>query len=161
MCSPSPSVTVDRHRLNETCKKIKDTLQKIVGVCLTRHPHHHRSTRACHEFSTLVRWLSYVDIAWLVGSVKSSSSGIPEEHRSLRAYFSTCLLDTVAGWESIPHRSRRAYLATLSLGTVEDVMVGEVDELEEDVGWSISCLEGVMDVEEASLRKNSSINLEP
>ena len=27
-------------------------------------------------------------------------------------------------------------------------MGGEVDELEEDVGWSISCLEGVMDVKE-------------
>ena len=26
-------------------------------------------------------------------------------------------------------------------------MVGEVDELEEDVGWSISCLECVMGVE--------------
>ena len=76
-------------------------------------------------------------------------------------FFSTRLLDTVAGWRSIPHRSRRAYLATLSLGTVEDVVVGEVDELEEDVEWSISCLEGVMDVEEASLRKNSSINQEP
>ena len=34
--------------------------------------------------------------------------------------------------------SRRACLATLSLDTVEDVMGGEVDELEEDVGSSIS-----------------------
>ena len=33
-----------------------------------------------------------------------------------------------------PRRSLRAYLATPSLDTVEDVMVGEVDELEEDVG---------------------------
>ena len=64
---------------------------------------------------------------------------------------STCLLDTVTG--SIPHGSPRAYLATLSLDTVEDVMVGEVDELEEDVGWSISCLEGVMDVEEGKLEE--------
>ena len=30
-------------------------------------------------------------------------------------------------------------------------MGGEVDELEEDVGWSISCFEGVMDVEEGKL----------
>ena len=30
-------------------------------------------------------------------------------------------------------------------------MVGEVDELEEDAGWSISCLEGVIDVEEGKL----------
>ena len=32
-------------------------------------------------------------------------------------------------------------------------MVGEVDELEEDVGWSISCLEGVIDVEEGELEE--------
>ena len=35
---------------------------------------------------------------------------------------------------SIPLRSSRSCLATLSLDTVEDVVVGEVDELEEDVG---------------------------
>ena len=44
-------------------------------------------------------------------------------------------------------------LATLALDTVEDVMVGEVDELEEDVGLSISCLEGVMDAEEGKLEE--------
>ena len=33
-----------------------------------------------------------------------------------------------------PHRSHRALLITLSLDTVEDVMGGEVDELEEDAG---------------------------
>ena len=33
-------------------------------------------------------------------------------------------------------------------------MVGEVDELEEHVGWSISCLEGVMDVEEGKLEED-------
>ena len=32
-------------------------------------------------------------------------------------------------------------------------MVAEVDELEEDVGRSISCLEGVMDVEEGRLEE--------
>ena len=32
-------------------------------------------------------------------------------------------------------------------------MVGEVDELEEDVGWSISSLEGVMDVEEGKFEE--------
>ena len=32
-------------------------------------------------------------------------------------------------------------------------MGGEVDELEEDVGLSISCLEGVMDVEEGKLEE--------
>ena len=59
----------------------------------------------------------------MVGLVNNSSSGIPEDHRSLRAY-----------------------LTTLSLDTVEDVMVGEVDEREEDVGWSISCLASEEDV---------------
>ena len=53
---------------------------------------------------------------------------------SHRSCLSTCLLDTVTVQESIPHRSPRACLAPLSLDTVEDVMVGEVDELEEDVG---------------------------
>ena len=67
---------------------------------------------------------------FLVGLVNSCSSGIPEEHGS--------------------HRS---CLATISLDTIEVVMVGEGDELEEDVGWSISCLEGVMDVEESKLEE--------
>ena len=44
--------------------------------------------------------------------------------------------------------SPRSCLSTRSLDTVEDVMDVEVDELEEDLGWSISCLEGVMDVKE-------------
>ena len=102
------------------------------------------SPRACHEFSNFVRWLSYVDIAWLVGLVNNSSSGIPEEHGSPLSCLSTCPLDTDTGWESIPLRSS---LAPVSL-SLDTVVVGEVDELEEDVGWSISCLESVMDVEE-------------
>ena len=52
------------------------------------------------------------------------------EEGSLRSTRSTCELDTGAGWESIPLRSSRARVS-LSLDTV---MVGEVDELEEDVG---------------------------
>ena len=32
-------------------------------------------------------------------------------------------------------------------------MVGELDELEEDVGRSISCFEGVIDVEEGKLEE--------
>ena len=47
----------------------------------------------------------------------------------------------------------RACLVTLSLDTVEDVMVGEVDELEEDVGRSISCLEGEGKLEEEPVDK--------
>ena len=47
---------------------------------------------------------------------------------------------------------------SLSLHTV---VVGEIDELEEDVGWwSISCLDGVMDVKEESWRKSSTTSLE-
>ena len=38
------------------------------------------SPRTCHELSTLVRWLSYVDIAWLVGlrdaSLRACSSAL-------------------------------------------------------------------------------------
>ena len=32
-------------------------------------------------------------------------------------------------------------------------MVGEVDELDGDVGWSISCSEGVVDVEQGKLEE--------
>ena len=32
-------------------------------------------------------------------------------------------------------------------------MVGEADEFEEDVGWLLSCLEGVMDVDEGKLEE--------
>ena len=39
----------------------------IQHICRTRWVYPHRSHRAYHEFSTSVRWLSYVDIAWLVG----------------------------------------------------------------------------------------------
>ena len=66
----------------------------------------------------------YLVLDFLVGFVNGSP-------RSVR---STCELDTRAGKESIPLRSSRARVA-LSLDTV---VVGEVDELEEDVGRSIS-----------------------
>ena len=42
--------------------------------------------------------------------------------------------------------SHRSCLVTLSLDTVEDIMIEEIDELEEDVIWSISYLEDVMDI---------------
>ena len=67
-----------------------------------------------------------------------SNNGSP---RSIR---STCELDTGTRWESIPLRSSLDRVS-LSLNTV---VVGEVDELGEDVGWSISSLAGVMDVDE-------------
>ena len=51
-------------------------------------------------------------------------------NKSPRAFRSTCSLDTVTGQESIPHRPSRVEFS-LSLDTV---VVGEVDELEEDVG---------------------------
>ena len=79
-------------------------------------------------------------------SVCRNLTGLPVLNRGLRFYFgfgflvglvnrsprsvrSTCELDTDAGWQSIPLRSPRA-LIPLSLDTV---VVGEVDELEEDV----------------------------
>ena len=43
---------------------------------------------------------------------------------------STCELDTNTGWESIP---LRCLLSRVSL-SLDTVVVGEVDELEEDVG---------------------------
>ena len=43
--------------------------------------------------------------------------------------------------------------STRLLDTVEDVMGGEVDELEEDVGRSISIFEGAIDVEEGKLEE--------
>ena len=49
-------------------------------------------------------------------------------HRSVIS--STCELDTGTGWESIPLRSS---LSRVSL-SLDTVVVGEVDELEEDVG---------------------------
>ena len=53
---------------------------------------------------------------------------VNKSHRSVR---STCELDTNAGWESIPLRSSRARVS-LSLDVA---VVGEEDELEEDVGF--------------------------
>ena len=49
---------------------------------------------------------------------------------SPRSIRSTCSLDTGTGWECIPLRSSLSRVS-LSLNTV---VVGEVDELEEDVG---------------------------
>ena len=57
------------------------------------------------------------------------------QHGSLRSCLSTLSLDTIAGWWSIPYGSLRSCLATLSLDTVEDVMVGETDELKKN-HWS-------------------------
>ena len=72
-------------------------------------------SRSISEFSFLFGF------GFLVGLVN-------ESHRSFR---SICSLNTDAGSESIPHRSHRALLITLSIDTV---VVGEVEELEEDVG---------------------------
>ena len=69
-------------------------------------------------------WSSFLfGFGFFVGLVKRSHS----------SFLSTCLLDTVTGSESILPRSHRTPVPS-SLDTVEDVMVGEVDELEEDVG---------------------------
>ena len=71
---------------------------------------------------------SYIVVSFLFGLgflVGLGNNGSP---RSIIS--STCELDTGTGWESIPLRSSRAPVS-LSLDTV---VVGEVDELEEDVG---------------------------
>ena len=66
-------------------------------------------------------WSSFLfGFGFLVGLVNGSP----------RSFRSTCSLDTVTGLESLPHRSSRA-LVSLSFDTV---VVGDVDELEEDVG---------------------------
>ena len=49
---------------------------------------------------------------------------------SSRSFLSTCSLNTDTGLESIPHGSSRALVLLL----LDTVMVGEVDEVEEDVG---------------------------
>ena len=68
-----------------------------------------------------ISWFSFqFGFGFLVGLVNGSP-------RSIR---STCELDTDAGSESVPHTPAFT-LISLSLDTV---MVGEVDELEEDVG---------------------------
>ena len=72
-----------------------------------------------------------------------------EHNGSPRSISSTCELDTSTGWESIPLRSSLSRV-TLSLNTL---VVGELDELEEDVGWLRSCLESVIDVEEGKLEE--------
>ena len=67
-----------------------------------------------------ISWFSFLfGFGFLVGL---GNNGSP---RSIR---STCELDTGTGWESIQLRSS---LVRVSLNTV---VVGEVDELEEDVG---------------------------
>ena len=69
-----------------------------------------------------VPWFSFVfGFGFLVGLGNNGS---------LRSISSTCELDTGTGWESIPLGSSRA-LVSLSLDTV---VVGKVDEREEDVG---------------------------
>ena len=68
----------------------------------------------------------------LVGLVNNSSE-VSEEYGSLRSCLSTRSLDTITGWWSISHGYHLSCLSTLSHDTVEDVMGGEVDELEEEL----------------------------
>ena len=62
---------------------------------------------------------------------------------------STLELDTSTGEESI---SLRSSLSRVSL-SLETVVLGEEDEHEEDVEQCLSCLEGVIDVEEGKLEE--------
>ena len=70
-------------------------------------------------------WSSFFTWFWVLGLFSQQVSPF---------FISTCELDTDTGQESVPHGSHRSCLVTLSLDTGEDVMGGEVDELEEDVG---------------------------
>ena len=100
-----------------------------------------------------------------------SHSGISEQNWSHRSFswssFFFLLLDFWLAWSvsltvlSIQHvhltqildrnlSQLRSSLALVSL-SLDTAVVGEVDE--EDVGWSISCLEGVIDVEEGKLEE--------
>ena len=71
------------------------------------------------------------------------------DNGSRHSICSTSGLNTGTGWESIPLRS---FFSRVSL-SLNTVVVGEVDEIEEDVGWSLSCLESVIDVEEWELNE--------
>ena len=73
-------------------------------------------------------------------------------HRSIIS--STCELDTGTGWESIPLRSSLSRVS-LSLNTV---VVGEVDELEEDAS---PVLKVSLRLKDENWRKNSMTALEP
>ena len=74
---------------------------------------------------------------WFLVGLDAANNG------SLRSIISSTFgLDTSTEWESIPLRSS---LSGVSLPL--DVVVGEVDVLEEDVGWLIFGLEGVIEVE--------------
>ena len=84
---------------------------------------------------------------WLGQPEVSVREKLPEW--SLRSFRWTSALDTHAGSESVPHKSAFP-LFSLSLDTV---IVGEVNELEEDVRWSISYFESVMNVEEGELEE--------
>ena len=78
---------------------------------------------------------------WLVYS--KNSSDVSEEYGSPRTCLSTLSLDTIAGGWSI---------------SFEGVVSVEVDEFEEDLGWSISCLKGVMYVEVGKLEEQLAEN---
>ena len=90
------------------------------------------------EYNGSHRSVSWFSFLFVFGFLFGSVTGSP---RSVR---STCELDTGAGWETIPLRSSRARFSP----SLDTVVVGEVDELEEDVEQCLSCLEGVIDVEE-------------
>ena len=67
-------------------------------------------------------------------------AGLAANNGSLRSITSSTFgLDTSTGWESIPLRSS---LSRVSL-SLDTVVVGEIDELKEDVGRLLSCLESV------------------
>ena len=74
---------------------------------------------------------------WILGCLSQQLAALPRFQKSTGLSvlsFQRVYLTQILDMYLSPHRSSRALLITLSLDTVEDVMVGEVDELEEDVG---------------------------
>ena len=90
-----------------------------------RRPFNHQPRVVLKELNLSFRSISW--FSFLFGFGFWVGLGNNGSHRSITA---TCELDTSTGWESIPLISSLSRVS-LSLNTV---VVGEVDELEEDEG---------------------------
>ena len=95
----------------------------------------------CHRSHRSISWSWFLLGFWIFDGL-----GLTTGHPVLS--FQHVYLTQLRDRNPSPHGSHRSCLITLSLDTVGDVIVGEVDELEEDVGWSISSHESVFNVDE-------------
>ena len=74
-------------------------------------------------------WFSFLFVFGILVGLFNNTSDVSEGYGSLRTCLSTLSLDTIAGgWSEWSSPLKMSW----------------VDELEEDLGWSISCLKGVM-----------------